>query len=151
MIEHKLIKDLARRLVRHQIREDLADPLRVEINLMNLLIGLDGPADRHIAGYRALADEVSLSMEVDYVVGMDFDDAKQGVQDIVLVPLFGFNHLGYRLGRGGGFYDKLLTNPNLLSIGIGTSAREVTFISEAHDIPMDYIVTELGVRKVTNK
>lgn len=67
-----------------------------------------------------------------------------GPYDVVLVPLFGFNAEGYRLGQGGGWYDKFLaTQPYAYKVGVGLGANRVEFAPELHDIPMDMIVTEL--------
>jgi 5-formyltetrahydrofolate cyclo-ligase len=59
--------------------------------------------------------------------------------------MLGFNERGFRLGRGGGFYDKLLSNEDILKIGISESIGLVDFQEEKHDVRMDYIVTEQGI------
>lgn len=67
--------------------------------------------------------------------------------DVVVVPLFGFNNGGYRLGHGGGWYDKFLaTQPNALKIGVGYEDSLVEFKPDAHDIPMHIIITDKRVR-----
>ena len=63
----------------------------------------------------------------------------------LLVPLVGFDEKGYRLGYGGGYYDRTLasfpTRP--LAIGVGYEfARLETIHPQPHDIPMSLIVTE---------
>jgi 5-formyltetrahydrofolate cyclo-ligase len=67
---------------------------------------------------------------------------------VLLVPLVGFDAVGYRLGHGGGYYDRTLaslTQPPL-TIGVGyESGRLETIYPQPHDIPMDAIVTESGV------
>lgn len=68
--------------------------------------------------------------------------------DIVLIPLVAFDGRGYRLGYGGGYFDRTLAAqvPRPLAIGVGFEiARVATVFPEAHDIPMDAIVTEAGV------
>ncbi|HTM78713.1 MAG TPA: 5-formyltetrahydrofolate cyclo-ligase, partial [Devosia sp.] len=75
--------------------------------------------------------------------------APQAAPDVVLMPLLGFDHMGTRLGYGGGYYDRTLARmahrPRL--IGLAFSAQEVDAIPrESHDIPLDAIVTEAGVR-----
>lgn len=63
--------------------------------------------------------------------------------DIVVVPLLGFSRDGFRLGRGGGWYDRfLITQPQALIIGVGYDDCSVDFEPEDHDIPMHIIVTE---------
>jgi 5-formyltetrahydrofolate cyclo-ligase len=66
---------------------------------------------------------------------------------VLLVPLIGFDHAGYRLGYGGGYFDRTLavTAPKPLTIGIGYElGRLETIHPQPHDIPMDAIVTENG-------
>ena len=66
---------------------------------------------------------------------------------VLLVPLIGFDHAGYRLGYGGGYFDRTLavTAPRPLTIGIGYElGRLETIHPQPHDIPMDAIVTENG-------
>jgi 5-formyltetrahydrofolate cyclo-ligase len=66
------------------------------------------------------------------------------------VPLLGFDAAGYRLGQGGGYYDRTLANlpQRPLTIGIGYEfGRLETIHPQPHDIPMDAIVTERGVER----
>jgi 5-formyltetrahydrofolate cyclo-ligase len=70
--------------------------------------------------------------------------------DILLVPLVGFDDDCFRLGNGGGYYDRTLaaSAPKPLTIGVGFEvARMMTIYPCSFDIPMDCIVTEDGVRK----
>jgi 5-formyltetrahydrofolate cyclo-ligase len=67
---------------------------------------------------------------------------------VLLVPLLGFDTAGYRLGHGGGYYDRTLATvaQKPLTIGIGYElGRLQTIYPQPHDIPMDAIVTESGV------
>jgi 5-formyltetrahydrofolate cyclo-ligase len=69
--------------------------------------------------------------------------------DIVLAPLVGFDAANYRLGYGGGYFDRTLAtlSPRPIAIGIGLEAALLTSIfPRPHDIPMDYIVTETQLR-----
>src|SRR5690606_27706183 len=66
------------------------------------------------------------------------------IPDIVIAPLVGVDPQNYRLGYGGGFFDRTLaslpTKP--LVIGIGYEMQRIpTIHPQAHDIPMDRIVT----------
>ncbi|RKQ68154.1 5-formyltetrahydrofolate cyclo-ligase [Oceanibaculum indicum] len=73
-------------------------------------------------------------------------DAEPGV---LLVPLLAFDREGYRLGYGGGYYDRTMAmlkeKGPLLAIGIAYAAQEVESVPrEATDQRLDWIVTEQG-------
>ena len=65
--------------------------------------------------------------------------------DVLLVPLVGFDRRGFRLGYGGGFYDRTLADmpqrPTTLGVGFSLGMLE-TIYPQQHDIPMDVVVTE---------
>ena len=63
--------------------------------------------------------------------------------DVFLVPGVAFTVSGKRLGRGGGYYDKLLSKyPDTLKIGITLNERIMQDLpTESHDISMDYVFT----------
>jgi 5-formyltetrahydrofolate cyclo-ligase len=66
---------------------------------------------------------------------------------ILVVPLVGFDSAGYQLGYGGGFLDRTLAHlrPRPLAIGVGYPIGLIsTIYPQAHDIPMDWIVTGIG-------
>ena len=68
--------------------------------------------------------------------------------DVVLVPLVGFDGRGFRLGYGGGFFDRTLAAlaPRPLAVGVGFDLGRLEDLpAEDHDIPMDVIVTESGI------
>jgi 5-formyltetrahydrofolate cyclo-ligase len=68
----------------------------------------------------------------------------------VLAPLVGFDRDCYRLGYGGGYFDRTLAalRPRPLAIGVGfESARLETIYPQDFDIPMDLIVTEVGIHR----
>jgi 5-formyltetrahydrofolate cyclo-ligase len=68
----------------------------------------------------------------------------------VLAPLVGFDRECYRLGYGGGYFDRTLAalSPRPLAIGVGFAAQEIATIHpQPFDIAMDCIVTEIGVRR----
>lgn len=70
------------------------------------------------------------------------------IPDVVIAPLVGFDAGGYRLGYGGGFFDRTLAAlpRKALVIGIGYEmARLPTIYPQPHDIAMDKLVTEAGV------
>lgn len=68
--------------------------------------------------------------------------------DIALVPMNGFDAGGYRLGYGGGFFDRTLASlpKKPLVIGIAYDLSKIATIHpQSWDIPVDWIVTERGV------
>jgi 5,10-methenyltetrahydrofolate synthetase len=70
------------------------------------------------------------------------------VPDIVLLPLVAFDAQGYRLGYGGGYFDRTLAvlSPRPLALGVGFElARVDTVRPQPHDIRLDALVTEMGV------
>jgi 5-formyltetrahydrofolate cyclo-ligase len=72
------------------------------------------------------------------------------VPAMVLAPLVGFDRECYRLGYGGGYFDRTLAalSPRPLAIGVGFAAQQIaTIYPQPFDIPMDVIVTETGTRR----
>jgi 5,10-methenyltetrahydrofolate synthetase len=61
----------------------------------------------------------------------------------LLVPCLGFNEHGYRLGYGGGFYDRTLgAGIRPATLGIAYACQAAEFPADVHDVPLDLIVTE---------
>ena len=70
------------------------------------------------------------------------------VPQALLIPVNAFDAAGYRIGYGGGFFDRTLatTQPKPLSIGVGFELARVDSIRpEAYDMPLDAVVTEAGL------
>lgn len=68
--------------------------------------------------------------------------------NVLIVPLLGFDEAGYRLGYGGGYYDRTLAamQPRPFTVGVGNELGRLASISpQNYDIPMDVIVTEAGM------
>ena len=73
------------------------------------------------------------------------DEFKPG---LLLVPCVGYGPGGIRLGYGGGFYDRTLSelNPRPLTIGIGYAHGFLPLLrGEPDDLPLDVVLTEEGV------
>ncbi|MCH9845383.1 MAG: 5-formyltetrahydrofolate cyclo-ligase [Alphaproteobacteria bacterium] len=72
--------------------------------------------------------------------------------DIILAPLLAFSSDGYRLGYGGGYYDRTIakiraTGKHVTFLGIAYSAQEVTHLPiDEYDVRLDGIITEQGLR-----
>ncbi|CAN7668655.1 5-formyltetrahydrofolate cyclo-ligase [Pseudoduganella sp. LjRoot289] len=63
----------------------------------------------------------------------------------LLVPCLGYNRHGYRLGYGGGFYDRTLARaPRPATVGIAYSCLQADFPDDSHDIALDTVLTELA-------
>lgn len=84
--------------------------------------------------------------------GIPVPDGTEAVTpDALLIPCVGFSANKFRLGYGGGFYDRTLAalaglGATPIAIGIGFDACEIPLVAQAHDLPMDWLVTESGVR-----
>ena len=66
--------------------------------------------------------------------------------DIAIVPLLAFDKDKHRLGRGKGYYDRFLSAFKGVKVGYAFSVQECDDVpTEAHDVALDYIVTEKDV------
>jgi len=80
--------------------------------------------------------------------------APEVTPDVLLVPLLAFDKDGYRMGWGGGFYDRTLerlrkNNGAVIAIGVAYAGQAFdAVVRDDYDQPMDWIVTELSIRKV---
>lgn len=73
---------------------------------------------------------------------------------VLLIPLVAFDVAGYRLGYGGGYFDRTLAavTPRPLTVGVGFDLGAVADIRpQRHDIPLDLIVTESAIRWVEQR
>lgn len=87
----------------------------------------------------------------DWNIPVPSPGAEQIMPEITLAPLVGWDGQGYRLGYGGGYFDRTLAalDPRPFTIGIGwQSARLATIHPQPHDIPLDIILTETGVQHI---
>lgn len=74
----------------------------------------------------------------------------------VLTPLVAFDVRGYRLGQGGGYYDRTLaqmgSGAGVVSIGVAYSCQEAASVPhDAHDMRLDWVVTEKAVIRAENE
>ncbi|MBQ8830393.1 MAG: 5-formyltetrahydrofolate cyclo-ligase [Oscillospiraceae bacterium] len=67
--------------------------------------------------------------------------------DLIIVPAVTFDRNGYRLGRGGGYYDRFLERSAACSVGLGREKLLCEVPLEKHDMPVKYLVTESKVYK----
>ena len=74
---------------------------------------------------------------------------------ILLVPLLAFDEQGWRLGYGGGFYDRTLrelraSSQHVVAVGIGYDEQHVPEVPHAdYDQPLDWILTPSGLRRTS--
>jgi 5-formyltetrahydrofolate cyclo-ligase len=74
-------------------------------------------------------------------------DGAIAVPEVLFVPLVAFDRRGYRLGYGGGYYDRTLAAlPGAIAIGCAFAAQELDAVpAEAHDVRLHAVATERGV------
>jgi 5-formyltetrahydrofolate cyclo-ligase len=91
------------------------------------------------------AHGILVPVETDY-------DAGNVIPDIALVPLLAYDRVGYRLGQGGGYYDRTLAAwrewGDVMSIGLAYDGQEIDKVPvEPHDQKLDALITEQRVLK----
>jgi 5-formyltetrahydrofolate cyclo-ligase len=128
-------------------------PFRSEIDLRDL-------AQEHIAtgGVAALPVVVEKNAAVEFwrwrperpmtrgLFNIPIPEQREAVApDVLIVPLVGFDRARYRLGYGGGYYDRTLaaSHPRPRTLAIAFAEAELdTIYPQPHDIPMDRIITD---------
>lgn len=65
--------------------------------------------------------------------------------ELMVIPAVAFDRRGNRLGRGKGFYDRLLQSARATKVGVGYEFQLMDEIpTEPHDVPMDIVITQQG-------
>jgi len=73
---------------------------------------------------------------------------KNSVIDLILVPGICFDKNGYRIGYGGGYYDRYLVDYKNDTVSLAFSCQVTDEVPrEAHDVPVSTLITEQGVMK----
>ncbi len=81
------------------------------------------------------------SFHIEEPIGNDIVDADD--IELIVVPAVAYDRRGNRLGRGKGFYDRLLATTQATKIGVGYEFQLVDEIpAEKHDVPMDMVITQ---------
>ena len=73
--------------------------------------------------------------------------------DIVIVPAVAFSKNGYRIGYGGGYYDRFLERLSNKTISIGINYEEMLFNAvpkEDHDLAVDMVITDKRILRINN-
>jgi 5-formyltetrahydrofolate cyclo-ligase len=74
------------------------------------------------------------------------EEADLGSLEVIFIPGLAFDVKGYRLGYGGGFYDRVLRETSALKVGVCYSFQLLESLPvEPHDVPVDLILTEDGI------
>ena len=69
--------------------------------------------------------------------------------ELVIVPAVAYDRSGNRLGRGKGFYDRLLATTKATKVGVGYEFQIVDEIpAEPHDVKMDMVITQKTVIRI---
>ena len=76
-------------------------------------------------------------------------DGEEIIPELILLPLLGCDLRGYRLGAGGGYYDRTLSRPayrDSYCLGVGFSFQRLPLLpSEAHDVRLHAFLSETGI------
>ena len=76
-------------------------------------------------------------------------DGAEVSPDVVLVPCVGFTAAGYRLGYGGGYFDRWMADhPHVTTVGVAwafSELRDAAFEPQSHDRQLSVVLTENGV------
>lgn len=74
------------------------------------------------------------------------------ILELIVVPAVAFDRRGNRLGRGKGFYDRLLNSVRATKIGVGYEFQLYDELpTEEHDIPMDIVITQNETIVIKNR
>ena len=131
-------------------------PIRTEIDPMPLLAWLRATGRKSVLPIVGARD-APLVFRV-WTPGDEMDVGSYGIEEpkasadrmdpvVLLVPMLAFDRLGFRLGYGGGYYDRTLAalraRGKITAVGIAYSAQEVDAVPVGeYDQPLDWIVTE---------
>lgn len=77
------------------------------------------------------------------------DGTPEVLPDVAIVPMNAYDDRGYRLGYGGGYFDRTLAALGRRVIAVGVTYQDccvADIFPQAHDLPMDFVVTEGGIR-----
>ena len=78
--------------------------------------------------------------------GRDCPEIAPEAIDVVLVPGTAFDAGGGRMGYGGGYYDRFLSANRCTAAALAYECQVIRRVpTEAHDVPMDYIITPAGI------
>jgi 5-formyltetrahydrofolate cyclo-ligase len=135
-------------------------------NSIHSYVSYDNEVDTHQIISHALSDskkvytpKVSSAFELTHHKISDLNSlhkSKQGIlepinsspimdenPECILIPGLAFDHIGHRLGYGGGYYDRFLEQCNGLKIGLFFEFQKITStLPESHDVKLNLVITE---------
>jgi 5-formyltetrahydrofolate cyclo-ligase len=121
----------------------------IKILSLQNIISLPTINKKEIA-FRKWNDDEALIPNKDFQIHEPSQDNEEIAPDIIICPLLAFDRNGYRLGYGGGFYDRALKKfPKAIKIGVAYSLSEESSLpTEPHDQKLCMIVTEKEVIEI---
>lgn len=117
--------------------KEVCVPLTVPADHRLVPIGITDPQRDLIPGYQGIPEPTPAVKERDQM--------NPATIELVVLPGAVFDRTGNRLGYGGGYYDRFLTQEASLAlrIGLAFSLQVVERLpKEAHDVPLDFLITE---------
>lgn len=76
--------------------------------------------------------------------GDDLSDASQ--MEMIIVPAVAYDRRGNRIGRGRGYYDRLLSNTRALKVGVAYDFQLFDALEpDPFDVPVDIVITESAI------
>ena len=90
------------------------------------------------------------SFHIEEPTGDDIEDIDN--IELIIVPGIAYDNRGNRVGRGKGYYDRLLSRTKATKIGIGYDFQLVDEIdSDPHDITMDIVITDSRIINIKSR
>ena len=118
-------------------------PLYESLSSRGITLAMPVAVEKHTAlVYQRWLPGESLSRDASGMQAPSAENA-QIAPEVVLAPCVGFNEQGFRLGFGGGYFDRTLAlTPRPRALGIAYAITRVSFPTDPHDIALDLIITD---------
>ncbi len=129
-------------LVYHSLPDELptTDFINKWQSTKNLFLPRVNGDDLEILPYRKSELQTG-SFDIEEPIGNDIVDVDK--IDLIIVPAVGYDKSGNRLGRGKGYYDRMMKSSKAVKIGIGYDFQLFDALPiEPHDIPVDIVITQ---------
>lgn len=172
LIESTKIDPIGETLIRKKVKQLIEDynpkiigtywPIRNEFNVLPVVEEWRRKKSDHIACLPVIAKknlclkfypwELEMKMEkglFNIPVPFKYREKETQIPDLLLIPCVGFDSDGFRLGYGGGYYDRTIyelknnQKKNIITVGISSkSSRIINLPREIHDQALDHIITD---------